>query len=205
MPGIIRPVPARLLLVCALLGPLGCRSASTGPVPSPATEVTSAKPIADAKLAAGAARQPEGSRPRIETADACAAGSVTIADGGLCLKVPEAYTAAPPMPGMQVFEADDAPPITVRWLRATHTFGKTHADALARLSALDSNAVKGSTRDGTGSFVFAVETQPQAHAVAHAASSLHTGEGLAWCTASAPVQAQLSRDFFEACQSLMAP
>lgn len=195
----------RLLLTCALLGPLGCRSASTGPAPSPSTEATSAEPIVEAKPAAGTAAQPEGSLPRIETSDACAAGSVTIADGSLCLKVPEAYTAAPPVPGMQVFESDDAPPITVRWLASTPTFGRTHADALARLNALDSSALTGSTRGGDGSFVFAVETQPQTHQVAHAASSLHAGDKLAWCTASAPVHARLSREFFEACQSLMTP
>ncbi len=152
-----------------------------------------------------AEQAPEGFRPRMETAKVCATGSVTIADGRLCLKVPNAYTAAPPTPGQQVFSADDTPPITVRWTAATRGFGKTHADALARLTALDGDALKGATRDGSGSFVFAVETQPQAHPVAHAASSLHAGDQLAWCTASAPVAAQLPREFFEACQSLMAP
>lgn len=198
-------MPYRLLLTCALIGPLGCRSAATGPAPSVETHTASTEPIAEAKIAPGAAEQPGSSRPRIENGEACADGSVTIADGLLCLKVPKAYTAAPPTPGQQIFAAEDAPPITVRWLPATRTFGKAHADALARLSALDSDALKGSTRDGTGSFVFAVETQPQAHHVAHAASSLHTGDQVAWCSASAPVQAKLSREFFEACQSLMAP
>jgi len=128
-----------------------------------------------------------------------------IADGLLCLKVPKAYTAAPPTAGRQIFAADNAPPITVRWLPATRTFGKTHADGLARLTDLDSDALKGTTRDGTGSFVFAVETQPQAHHVAHSASSLHTGDQVAWCSASAPLEAELPREFFEACQSLMVP
>ncbi len=129
---------------------------------------------------------------------------MTIADGRLCVKVPKAYTAAPPTQGQQIFAADDAPPITVRWLLASRTFGTTHADALARMSALDDGAVNGPTRDGSGSFVFAVETQPEDNRVAHAASSVYAGDQLVWCTASAPVKAKLPREFFEACQSLMS-
>lgn len=193
----------RLLLACALVGPLGCRSAATGPAPSPTSEAASTDPAAVAGVEAPKTEQPEDSRPRIASADACAEGSVTIDGAGLCLKIPEAYLAAPPMPGIQVFESPEAPPITVRWLPATRTFGKTHAGSLDRLSALDEAALKGPTRDGAGSFVFAVETQPQDHRVAHAASSVQTGDQLAWCTASAPVRAGVPREFFEACQSLM--
>ncbi|MBV1862687.1 MAG: hypothetical protein KUG77_29970, partial [Nannocystaceae bacterium] len=152
--GTMDRVHGRLLFAYALMGPLGCRSAAVGPVPAPTTQASATEPVADTKLVAGATEQPKGSRPRIESAQACAAGSVTIADGRLCLRVPKAYIAAPPTPGQQIFAAEDAPPITIRWLPATRTFGKTHADALARLSALDSDALKGSTRDGSGSFVF---------------------------------------------------
>ena len=205
MAGIIASVSGRLLLVCALVGPLGCRSTAAGAQPSPPVATASAEPTSIAESAAVTNRKSEESRPRIESADECAAGSVTIADGGFCLKVPKAYTAAPPMPGHQVFTAEDAPPITVRWLPATRAFSKAHAEALARLSAGDSTAIEGPTRDGYGSFIFAVETQPQAHQVAHAASTLHAGDKLAWCTASAPLDAQLPREFFQACQSLMAP
>ena len=196
-------MPSRLLLACALLGPLGCRSAATGSAPSPATEAASTEPTAVAGIDTPQAQQRQDARPRIERGEACAPGSTTIAGAGLCLRIPDAYTAAAPLPGVQHFEASDAPPITVRWVPASGTFGKAHADALARLSALDETALEGPTRDGDGVFVFAVETQPQAHQVAHAASSLRVGEHVAWCTASAPMQADVPRAFFEACQSLM--
>lgn len=196
-------MPDRLLLACALLGPLGCRSAATGPAPSPATEAASAEPTAAPGVGTPEAQHREDTRPRIERGESCAPGSTTIAGAGLCLKIPDAYTAAAPLPGVQHFEAPDAPPITVRWLPASRSFGKTHADAVGRLSALDSGALEGPTRDGAGIFVFALETQPQAHVVGHAASSVRVGDDVAWCTASAPVRASVPRAFFEACQSLM--
>ncbi len=142
-------------------------------------------------------------RPRIERGETCAPGSTTIAGAGVCLKLPAAYTASAPLLGVQHFQAPDAPPITVRWTAASGRFSKSHAEAVGRLSSLDRSALQGTTRDGSGTFVFAIESQAEAHQVAHAASSVHIGEHVAWCTASAPVKAGVSRAFFEACQSLM--
>jgi hypothetical protein len=183
-----------------------CRSAGTGPQPSPTAEASATEP------GPSAAQQPEGetprdesTSPRLEQAKNCAAGSTTIAEPNLCLKLPPGYEATDARPGVQVFTAQDAPPITVRWQPTTKAFTKTYADALARLAELDTRAIQGATRGGDGTFVYAIETQPQALQVAHASSTLQCGERIAWCEASAPVHAKLPRAFFEACQSLMTP
>jgi len=146
---------------------------------------------------------PDDSRPHIEHAKACAPGSVTVAEAGVCLRLPSDYVAAPPLPGMQTFEAPGGPPITVRWQPTTATFAKTHADAVARLAELDTAALSDRTRDGGGPFVYVVETQPHDYRVAHAASTLQSGETVAWCSASAPLHGKLPRAFFEACQTMM--
>lgn len=107
------------------------------------------------------------------------------------------------MPGVQTFESPDAPPITVRWQSATAAFAQAHAEAVRHLADLDPAAITGPTRDGVGTFVYATETQPLALRVAHTSSSLQHGDGVAWCSASAPMDDTLPRSFFEACQSLM--
>ena len=146
---------------------------------------------------------PDDSRPHIEHGKACAPGSVTIADAGVCLRLPPDFVAAPARPGMQTFEAPGAPPITLRWQPTTTVFAETHADAIARLAELDTAALTDRTRDGSGPFVYAVETQPQSLRVAHSASTVRSGETLAWCSASAPIHGKLPRAFFEACQTMM--
>ena len=193
----------RPLWLCALLGQLACRSAGTAPQPSPTAEgsPTDSRPPAAIE---GATRQPpHDSRPHIEHAKTCAPDSVTIAEAGICLRLPPDYAAAPPLPGLQTFEAPGAPPITLRWQPTTAAFTKTHTDAVARLAELDSAALTDRTRDGTGAFVYAVETQPHAYRVAHAASTLQSATTIAWCSASAPLHADQPRAFFEACQTMM--
>lgn len=183
---------------------LACRSAGSGSQPSPTAEASATE------HAPAATPQPEteplqdeSASPRLEQASTCATGSTIIAEPGLCLKLPPGYQAAETQPGVQVFAAPDAPPITVRWQPTTSTFAKTYADALRRLAELDTRAIQGSTRGSDGTFVYAVEAQPQALHVAHASSTLQCGERIAWCEASAPVHAELPRAFFEACQSIM--
>ena len=183
---------------------VACRSAGSGSQPSPTAEASATDPSPSATPQAEVeAPRDESASPRIEQAESCVAGSTTIAEPGLCLKLPPGYAATDTQPGMQVFAAPDAPPITVRWQPTTSTFAKTYADALNRLAELDPRAIQGSTRGGDGTFVYAVETQPQALHVAHASSTLQCGERVAWCEASAPVHAKLPRAFFEACQSIM--
>lgn len=183
---------------------LACRSAGSGSQPSPTAEASATDPSpAVAAQAEAETPRDESASPRLEQAKACATGSTTIEEPGLCLKLPPGYQAADAQPGMQVFAAPDAPPITVRWQPTTSTFAKTYADALGRLVELDTRAIQGSTRGGDGTFVYAIETQPQALQVAHASSTLQCGERIAWCEASAPVHAKLPRAFFEACQSIM--
>ena len=185
------------------MGLLACRSGAAGPQPTPAPEGATTEPSAATPPESATPEAKADTRPRIQRADACAPGAVVIAEAGLCLRLPEGFTPSAPTPGAQVFEAPDAPPITVRWATATSSFAKAHVDAIAHLSAFDTHAIEGSTRDGSGSFVYAVEVQPQAHRVVHSASTLRAGGRVAWCTASAPAHAELSREFFEACQSLM--
>ena len=146
---------------------------------------------------------PDDSRPHIEHAKACAPGSVTIVEAGVCLRLPPDYAAAPPVPGLQTFGAPGAPPITVRWQPSTTTFAETHAEAITRLAELDVAALSDRTRDGSGPFVYVVETQPHEYRVAHSASTLQSGDAIAWCSASAPVHGRLPRAFFEACQKMM--
>lgn len=189
----------------ALLMLLACRSAGSGPQPSPTAEVSATEPgPTAAPRPEGEPPRDESASPRLQRADTCASGSTTIAEPNLCLQLPPGYRAADAQPGLQSFTAESGPPITVRWQPTTSAFTKTCADALVRLAELDARAIRGATRGGDGTFVYAVETQPQALRVAHASSTLQSGERIAWCEASAPVHAKLPRAFFEACQSIMS-
>ena len=122
----------------------------------------------------------------------------------MCLRLPDGYAVRRSDDGVRVFDAQGLAPITVRWLPATSAFARTHADAVGELNRLDPEARTGSTRGGDGAFVYAEETQPQGHRVAHAASSLHTARHQVWCTASDVVGQPGARAFFEACQTLMS-
>lgn len=195
----------RQLSLSALLGLLACRSGGPSSQSSPTAEASATEPGAAAPQPDGKAPpEAQDGRPRIERAETCAPEATTIEEAGVCLRLPSGYVAADPMPGLQIFEAESAPPITVRWQPSTGAFADTYGQAVGRLAELDASALTDSTRDGTGTFVYAEETQPQSHRVAHASSTVHVGTQIAWCSASAPVHAKLDRAFFEACQSMMA-
>lgn len=193
----------RVFVVGALVG-LSCRSGPSAPVSEVAGSSTSPDALTQIDQPAEPTHPPDDPRPRLERADACAEGSVRVDEAAVCLRVPQRYAAERSAPGLQRFSAEDAPPITLRWQRGAPSFSQTSLATLEHLSALDPQAIQGKTRDGNGTYVYAVETQPQSHRVVHTASTLHTGQHTVWCSASAPAGLNMGRAFFEACQTLMA-
>ncbi len=197
--------------VFVTVGMSSCAGTSKSGVGPHASSPTNSDPEAPASVSptpGSSAQVAVDLRPRLELGDDCAPGSYHAQTPALCLALPPGYRPAPdPSPTTLVFRHSTAPPIVLRWSGATEHLFAAHRAAIDRLSDLDTQPLKGSTRDGRGAFVFVTETQPSPrgpHHILHAASVVRGDSGtVVWCTASASAQGNHPRALFEACQSLV--